>query len=1506
MTKLMLKGSFNKKITFFVLFITLLISNNLFSQGRESGGSPNVNISNGAFSYGLPIITVPGDGVSYPINLSYAAGIGLNQDAGIIGLGWFINIGSISREIQGHPDDYCGEVYVYNNPSDNSTTFSYFSNKLDDINNGLKATRIGVFGCSFGYMSGNHYEVNKESFNPSDKSSLNPISFTKASFNTNLVTDKSNERIMPFGSLYLGYYNKLPFSDTNKKTLKYNNESDRMYGRSMDIFKNKVELDKIYRDQDAFPYYPWFNFSGIAYDKYFVNVSGIQGTIRPIVLENGSLVGNSSAYNYDRYQQLFPFSAPETEIDGGKLSNVQFIYKYDPANKLIMQLNEKFDEVNKYNILDKEEFINNPIDTSSRGYDIVNKRIRTKKIVEWFTLQQLKTLDKNKIPLNSCIYENPYNFYQYALEPSSTRTYSPELHKTRIYAYKITDENGNTYHFGLPVLSYNQISKTYPIKTDGSIDISATGAQVVNSNLSDYAVKWMLTAITNQDYIDVNNNGITDNEDRGGWIKFEYAKGEDLHKRFPLEKDKYARDATLYNYTYSEGKMQNYFLKAIKSNTHTLFPIYDIRQDYCETYDGTPKYKEYHIKKMILLKNDNELINQENNLINQGNVSNLIDNSTYESNKAFFKSKLVDAVEFETNYELCKSHPMSNGNTTIGKLTLKSVNFFNAETESLFPKYRFNYEAENTASNPNYKFDYYNPWGLYFENFKPLNPVRRSYSMKGCDAWSLKEIETPIGGRIQIKHGIVQPYGKIVTSQISKINGNDTNKIKYMYYNGIYSSIPCVYDTLNREVFNPYNPDGNGPDISYNEVCMINYFNKDFIDSTKYTLFSFYNNISGGPTIKYGGIHRVAHNFKAAIVENNNVIFPKTTHINDKATILAVTYNTESYVGQPISIEKYNKIGQLVSSTNYRYKPLEVVKYNTPEGAVSYKNYYPPGTIKEITHSVSRIFGSKMACTYEFYCGYKCNPYEVEVPPNAGSPYLYAFRKCFDCSHYLQCNPSKLNDMMVMSEERLTINTNFIVPVLVDKIVTETQNGITTTVFKDLDEITGEPTTIEVYKSFAEISKTINTPAYKIYPELGSKYYNANNKNILSPIVSSITYLFNPQKQVYDAVISASVSTWNNNWLYRYWDINSNSFKFTNSNLPYNNYLTPHKQYIWKGNIDNIGAYENFLTANNGNGKFFSWNLTNPDLNSANGWMCVSENTTMNKENSFIENKTIGNIYSASYSNSAHKNTFVSVSNSNLNSSTFASFEEVDNVNNYFIFENGVFSYFSASNRVMGNYEIPAHSGKYYLNVNPSSEACAYKTYVQKELRNQNGVITQAEGLQTNRKYKAQIWIYDNCEIENVKIKIELNYANGSKNVIESNDNIEKPLKMGDWVLKTLYFDIKDKNTEGSLLTEIKVSIDNENENNVFIDDFKFVPFDASLSVTILDPLTKETIATVDNDNLTTDYIYYDNKKLKEVKIDSKNGKVKIKESKYHYKRGYQSNTNINTNTNTTITNPSN
>ena len=78
-----------------------------------------VNLNTGGFAYSIPVMTVPGPGLSYPIALGYNSGIYQKQEASWVGLGWNLQAGAINRNVNDIPDDFSGDIIEEYIKSDN-------------------------------------------------------------------------------------------------------------------------------------------------------------------------------------------------------------------------------------------------------------------------------------------------------------------------------------------------------------------------------------------------------------------------------------------------------------------------------------------------------------------------------------------------------------------------------------------------------------------------------------------------------------------------------------------------------------------------------------------------------------------------------------------------------------------------------------------------------------------------------------------------------------------------------------------------------------------------------------------------------------------------------------------------------------------------------------------------------------------------------------------------------------------------------------------------------------------------------------------------------------------------------------------------------------------------------------------------------------------------------------------------------------------------------------------
>lgn len=123
--------------------------------GITNVSAQNVDKFTGDFSYSIPLLTVPSpDGGGVPVSVNYQAGIGVDQPASEIGLGWGLSAGGmVSRSVSGVPDDWDGVSIAsvheagYYDQSQQLHTYGFISH------NGVLSFKGGGFGISDIYQS---------------------------------------------------------------------------------------------------------------------------------------------------------------------------------------------------------------------------------------------------------------------------------------------------------------------------------------------------------------------------------------------------------------------------------------------------------------------------------------------------------------------------------------------------------------------------------------------------------------------------------------------------------------------------------------------------------------------------------------------------------------------------------------------------------------------------------------------------------------------------------------------------------------------------------------------------------------------------------------------------------------------------------------------------------------------------------------------------------------------------------------------------------------------------------------------------------------------------------------------------------------------------------------------------------------------------------------------------------------------------------------------------------
>ena len=117
-----------------------------------------VSYFNGLPSIDIPLYTIQSKDITFPISLSYhASGIKVNQYPTMVGLGWNMNLGAITRVVNGLPDETCGsDIHK------NDDVGYYFSSGRLDTDNWLSGDSLDFY--NYKNNNGIKYDTEPDEF----------------------------------------------------------------------------------------------------------------------------------------------------------------------------------------------------------------------------------------------------------------------------------------------------------------------------------------------------------------------------------------------------------------------------------------------------------------------------------------------------------------------------------------------------------------------------------------------------------------------------------------------------------------------------------------------------------------------------------------------------------------------------------------------------------------------------------------------------------------------------------------------------------------------------------------------------------------------------------------------------------------------------------------------------------------------------------------------------------------------------------------------------------------------------------------------------------------------------------------------------------------------------------------------------------------------------------------------------------------------------------------------
>lgn len=581
-----------------------------------------VQLQTGDFTYVIPLMIVPSPEGEFPISLHYHAGIEPEQEATWVGLGWNLNVGAINRYVNLFPDDLQGELdesYTYwegGNTKVTKTAFKFISPffyqyKAKDT---FKGSRSFTASSYWQYSNNNgqkHFQVNYEqivwdflasvSANPevvaeesvarqiakkmagpvinalvmqslytlAEKWGLTNQSSTPQSTSTRDITISTASSAITSFSLTSALTARLITSNPIVGVLagfkkKSNNRywiDDRVRNAQTgslnwlapdrDNYTQVYDASNLYKKERS-TYYSELSGSisslgGIlpSYDYYQVLASGVGGNIVPDRFESTNIITGN-------YEDKIVYE----EVDTTSKHRVFFRYQNDFSNTFTL-------EDASAGVYLKPGYEATYPDSL---FDDNLKRLASGKHIEWFTNGEIN---------DGTAASKGFM----AWDAGSTREYLKygSTVEQKIGGFMITDETGTTYHFSLPVYSYDAFQRYE------QIDPPKDKKMYKHSYIpAAYAYTWLLTGITGPGFHNTYEDGLgtpgLDEEDEGFWVRFDYGLWTTQHKwRTPFEG--FETDVDGEYQFYSRGIKELYYLDKVVTRTHTALFIKEVRRD---------------------------------------------------------------------------------------------------------------------------------------------------------------------------------------------------------------------------------------------------------------------------------------------------------------------------------------------------------------------------------------------------------------------------------------------------------------------------------------------------------------------------------------------------------------------------------------------------------------------------------------------------------------------------------------------------------------------------------------------------------------------------------------------------------------------------------------------------------------------------------------------------------------------------------------------------------------
>lgn len=1222
--------------------------------------------------------------------------------------------------------------------------------------------------------------------------------------------------------------------------------------RDTEAISQVIHDASMYVDEGADGYLWSKNPTQITYDNFMVQGFDISGRIQPYRPEIGSVVTNRLGVENISASAIGVFDSTKVGFRYLNTLNYNTHHYFDDVDPGIDYYFDGYDI--EFDLRDDNLYCKQ---YPQERVGFKNQKLYGGKDIRWYSHEEIvngfagldgfidyvpSTYSDNTEFRHACATINAYDSLNYV----------------GIGGFTITNRNGTSYHFALPVYTISEFSET----VSGTVDQPTTSQR---RNLNKYANSWLLTAVTGPDYYDFNNNGKPDKGDWGFWMAFDYSKHTSRNvERIPA--NGYVFDATMNSKTYSTIISEIYYLDYITTNTHVASFIKAEK----EGRDRLLKLDEIRLYSIDDFLDGLELYG-------------------YDNIPGYLKK-----VRFNYSYELAKN---SSG---LGLLTLKSLNTYFENDILTFPPYSFEY-----ANNPEFNEKYWDGWGKYKNDAISSQQLGHipSQNSKG-DEWSLSSVVTPVGARINIDYerdSYSNVFGNSLNGysyypRYSKTNGelyvsyidNPTNlQIKFLslptFVNDLGLQVGDHLKLQNFKVFvNIKPPIEDDPvtidTIEYNGVYEI--INKSGNEITLNTSYLPADDAFLSKTISFDAITFIKNGINENIGGGNRVSSIEITDgINSTKTKYIYTQD-----GQATGISS----GFCLGEPDYCRSGLDMyytkeAKFGMPSSDITYSKLTVLSDYKSENDYLSKTVYNYESPRSDMFSFVNTTVYDNTVNGNANLFFKFNNYVLHDSTskigrlnsveefsvnqdyikgiYYSYDNDSqygKITHGTILSErnndgiiyERLFRTTIVKHPNVLVSVSTKTATDDHTVVYSDVD-IVSDQFLSETRKNnkTGKMLKSEKIPAYTMYTEMGHKALDSTNANMLTQEAASYTYLnVGTEAAPVWQPIGAGIQTWKGDWdNYWYYDSQSGTYKEDSPYPTDHKVWRKHQNFVWKGDITENGTYDWTKTGDDFDQWFnFDGTETANAENATNDWVKTSEINRYNLYSTVVEAK---DIYGKFASSKVDDNNRVICSASNASYFEFAySGAEEELIGGRFAGD-----ITPGGGSVTSDY---AHTGYNSLQVPAGSSGFNYTATIELD-----------SDWDTDRNMVASVWVLGD------------NITNDMLISTESEAGTETSFKAGEWTLLTQQFTLPSSGT-------VSFICNNNSSSTVYFDDFKVQPVTAGVSAATYDEQGNVT-AILGNNNFATKYEYYEDGKLKGTYKETPDGFKKVSEHAYNYERGF-------------------